>query len=182
MSQPDPRPVDPTADHIRRVNSTCDRFEDACQAGEPPSVADFLRREGIDPDAAPSDLLTELARLAAAYRPVRPAGGATASYPPGSPPPDGPPGSADRVPGYEILSKLGGGGMGVVYRAHEPTIGRRVAIKVLREEFRANPTAVRRFLNEARITGRLQHPGIPPVFEVGCLADGWSRAGRGNRS
>ena len=62
--------------------------------------------------------------------------------------------------------------MGVVYRAHEPSFGRDVAVKVLRDRFRGNEAATRRFVAEARLTGRLQHPGVPPVFEVGTLADG----------
>src|SRR5262249_5988631 len=62
--------------------------------------------------------------------------------------------------------------MGVVYRAYEPSLGREVAVKLLNERYRGDPTATRRFVAEARVTGRLQHPGIPPVFEVGTLADG----------
>jgi serine/threonine protein kinase len=62
--------------------------------------------------------------------------------------------------------------MGVVYRAHDPDIGRDVAVKVLDERLAANPAAVGRFLEEARITGQLQHPGIPAVHEIGRLPDG----------
>ncbi len=73
---------------------------------------------------------------------------------------------------FQVIEELARGGMGVVYRASEPAIGREVAVKLLREKLRGEPAAVRRFLDEARITGQLQHPAIPPVFEVGELAGG----------
>jgi serine/threonine protein kinase/tetratricopeptide (TPR) repeat protein len=76
------------------------------------------------------------------------------------------------VPGYEILGEIARGGMGVVFRATDPSLSREVAVKLMRETYRASPSAVRRFTEEATITGQLQHPGIPPVFEVGKLADG----------
>jgi Flp pilus assembly protein TadD len=75
-------------------------------------------------------------------------------------------------PRYRVLDLLGRGGMGEVYRAHEPSIGRDLAVKVLHARYRTDPNAARRFEAEARVTGRLQHPGVPPVFQVGTLADG----------
>src|SRR5438094_10447205 len=62
--------------------------------------------------------------------------------------------------------------MGVVLRALDATFGRTLAIKVLRTDCVQPAAAERRFLEEARITGQLQHPGIPPAHEVGRLADG----------
>jgi serine/threonine protein kinase/tetratricopeptide (TPR) repeat protein len=76
------------------------------------------------------------------------------------------------IPGYEILGELARGGMGVVYKAHDAGIPRDVAVKLMHESCRSRPLSVRRFLDEANITGQLQHPGIPPVFQVGTLADG----------
>ena len=76
------------------------------------------------------------------------------------------------VPGYELAEEVGRGAMGVVYRARDTALGRDVAVKVLQDRFPAAGSAARRFLEEARITGQLQHPGIPPVHEVGTLADG----------
>jgi len=73
---------------------------------------------------------------------------------------------------YQIIGKIAQGGMGIVYRAHDASIGRDVAVKVLHERLAGNSAAVRRFLEEARITGQLQHPGIPAVHEIGQLADG----------
>ena len=62
--------------------------------------------------------------------------------------------------------------MGVVYRARDTRLDRDVAVKVLQDRFAADGPAARRFLDEARITGQLQHPGIPPVHELGTLPDG----------
>jgi formylglycine-generating enzyme required for sulfatase activity/serine/threonine protein kinase len=73
---------------------------------------------------------------------------------------------------YELLEEVARGGMGVVYRAGDPGIGRSLAVKVLREEYRERPEWVLRFVAEAQITGQLQHPGVPPVHERGCLPDG----------
>src|SRR4029077_3832314 len=75
-------------------------------------------------------------------------------------------------PGYELLDEIGHGGMGVVYRARDTALGRDVAVKLLSERYSADSPAADRFLSEARITGQLQHPGIPAVHQVGSLADG----------
>ena len=77
-----------------------------------------------------------------------------------------------QVPGYEVKAVLGHGGMGVVYRATDRTLGREVAVKVLLARFAFDSGPARRFADEARITAQLQHPGIPPVHEVGSLPDG----------
>src|SRR5262249_38866325 len=76
------------------------------------------------------------------------------------------------VPGYEVLGRLGQGGMGEVLRVHDPDHDRPLALKVMRAELAQQPGAESRFVEEARITGRLQHPGIPPVHELGRLDDG----------
>jgi tetratricopeptide (TPR) repeat protein/tRNA A-37 threonylcarbamoyl transferase component Bud32 len=74
--------------------------------------------------------------------------------------------------GYELRHEIGRGGMGVVYRARDTTLDRDVAVKLLRERYPADSLPGQRFLSEARITGRLQHPGIPAVHQVGTLAGG----------
>ena len=66
------------------------------------------------------------------------------------------------IPGYEILGQLGKGGMGEVMRGHDLHLDRDLAVKVLLHKYRDEPQLVRRFLAEARIHGRLQHPGIVP--------------------
>ena len=63
-----------------------------------------------------------------------------------------------RVGPYEILSPLGVGGMGEVYRAHDSHLGRDVALKTLPEAFSADPDRVARFEREARILATLNHP------------------------
>jgi serine/threonine-protein kinase len=72
---------------------------------------------------------------------------------------------------YEILRELGRGGMGVVVLGHDRHMDRELALKVLPAEHRGRPQQMQRFLNEARITGRLQHPGIVPVYDQGELPD-----------
>ncbi len=76
------------------------------------------------------------------------------------------------VAGYCITRRLGGGGMGAVYAAEEPNIGKRVAIKVLRRELAADDDAVARFEREARVANEVRHPGIVDVFAFGNLDDG----------
>jgi serine/threonine protein kinase/Flp pilus assembly protein TadD len=74
--------------------------------------------------------------------------------------------------GYQVICELDHGGMGTVYRARDISLNRDVAIKVLRDQFVANDHAKRRFVQEAQITGQLQHPAIPPIHEIGSLSDG----------
>jgi eukaryotic-like serine/threonine-protein kinase len=68
---------------------------------------------------------------------------------------------------YEILSRLGAGGMGVVYRALDTRLGRDVAIKVLQAQYANDADRLRRFEQEARATSTLNHPNILQVFDVG---------------
>ncbi len=76
--------------------------------------------------------------------------------------------------GFDLLDEVGRGGMGVVFRARDLTLDREVAVKLLRDEFAPGSAAAGRFVDEARITGQLQHPGIPPVYQVGTSPDGRS--------
>jgi eukaryotic-like serine/threonine-protein kinase len=72
----------------------------------------------------------------------------------------------DRVGPYDIVGLLGAGGMGEVYRAHDPRLGRDVALKILRRP-PTDPEHVARFSREARAAGSLNHPNIVAVFDVG---------------
>jgi serine/threonine protein kinase len=72
-----------------------------------------------------------------------------------------------RLGPYEVLGLLGAGGMGEVYRARDPRLGREVAVKVLPEEVARDPERLARFEREARAVAALSHPNILTIFDVG---------------
>src|SRR5438128_730647 len=73
-----------------------------------------------------------------------------------------------RLGPYEILAPIGAGGMGEVYRARDPRLGREVAIKVLPASFSTDADRLRRFEQEARAAGILNHPNITAVLDIGA--------------
>ncbi len=75
--------------------------------------------------------------------------------------------TVSKVGKYDVVEVLGRGGMGVVYKAMDPGIGRLVAIKMMTGGFAENPDLLRRFYREAQSTGTLQHPNIVIVYELG---------------
>ena len=182
-----------------RVDEVCNDFEKGCQIGAPPDIEPFLARV---PEVARQRLARELVALDVYYRGGGEASTPIADYQrrfphlerawlealagestrsPGDTALTTPPSLTLSVgerptpatpPGFALLDEVGRGGMGVVYRANDLALGREVAIKLLQDRFPADGPAAQRFLGEARITGQLQHPGIPAVHHIGRLADG----------
>lgn len=76
-----------------------------------------------------------------------------------------------KVGRYRLLHELGSGGMGVVVLAYDELLQREVAIKLVRRKFLNQPATYRRFVNEALLTSRLQHPCIVPIYDLGQADD-----------
>jgi tetratricopeptide (TPR) repeat protein/tRNA A-37 threonylcarbamoyl transferase component Bud32 len=121
---------------------------------------DKLRGEGRD--SAPEELTQDPELLPGLRRVIQDIRSAEAALGGGPPSPAAP---AQGVLGrYEALVSHDEGGMGVVYRARDVELGREVAYKVIRTRLGTDRRALEKFLNEAQVTARLQHPGIVPVY------------------
>jgi serine/threonine protein kinase len=81
-------------------------------------------------------------------------------------------GPGTRVGEYQILDRIGEGGMGTVYSAVHPIIGKKVAVKVLAGRLARNKNAISRFVLEARAVNDIRHPGLVDIFSFGQLTDG----------
>ncbi len=91
--------------------------------------------------------------------------------------------SGQTIKGYELGDQIGAGGFGAVYRAHQPSVGREVAIKVILPQHANHPDFIRRFETEAQLVARLEHPHIVPLYDYWREPDGaylvirWLRGG-----
>ena len=75
--------------------------------------------------------------------------------------------AGQKIGPYEVAGQIGAGGMGEVYKARDPRLGRDVAIKVLPATFSADPDRLQRFAQEARAAAALNHPNILAIFDIG---------------
>jgi tetratricopeptide (TPR) repeat protein/tRNA A-37 threonylcarbamoyl transferase component Bud32 len=166
-------------DAAARVDAVCDRFEKAWRAARsgavPPCLADFL--EGCaEPER--TVLAAELRAIDRAYRRhdaavaptngARKPGAAGEDHVPTRPRPAGPPPARwPTITGLELLEVLGSGGMGIVFKARQPTLDREVAVKFLRDAHLADTDQRERFKQEARAVARLQHPALVQLYEFG---------------
>ena len=164
------------AEHL---DSLCDRFEAACEGGLRPGIGDYL--EGVEGPAR-ATLARELILLDLHYRHRRAEVLQVTDYDAVNPDresnwltravadlTDRP--ALPVLPGYEILGELGRGGMGVVYKAVDESLGRHVALKVLSHSRQVGPIQLIRFQREARAAALLHHTNIVPVFAVGLHED-----------
>jgi WD40 repeat protein len=86
--------------------------------------------------------------------------------------PGAPPSSLAEVPDYELLDIIGEGGMGVVYAAHQSSIARTVAVKMLKPSAKVREDQRDKFISEAVVTGELDHPNIVPIYDLGSNEQG----------
>ena len=140
-----------------------------------PSLVPSVRKPSVAPGVAAArvDAPTETSLRTRAREETAPPSSETPVSVEGSPRPASvqPAAMKDLLPqtiaGHEITGILGSGGMGKVFLAKEPVLGREVALKVLKPKDARELLLMHRLLDEAVVTGRLGHPGIVPIYQVG---------------
>jgi serine/threonine protein kinase/WD40 repeat protein/tetratricopeptide (TPR) repeat protein len=170
MSRPDEERTAETVWSELRNDRLCDRFEFLLKAGQPILVADFLRSEGIDPAAASPELLHELHRLDAAYRPgeqTRPDADHRVQA-----------GEGEVATGlvldgrYRLERRIGVGGMGEVWEAEQTEpVRRRVAVKLIKWGMDSR-AVLARFAAERQALAVMEHTSIARVFDAGSTPSG----------
>jgi len=131
------------------------RWEDECSSDAPPHVEEFCQSHEC------SDLLDDFRELVASLEPMALVGGTEIGIGPHGD--DGAPPVTTR---FQVKRELGRGGLGVVYLAQDLELGRDVALKAMRSAAAADPGARERFSREAKLTGRLDHPGVVAVHDL----------------
>jgi serine/threonine-protein kinase len=178
---------EPSLSASRRIDAACTQFEAAWRTGERPSI------EAMIEAAEPSERSMLLRELVVVELELRAAEGCPARFEdyvsrfPGNEEAvraafcefadtisilrgndfTEKPGASPAVERYQLGEPLGCGGMGVVVRAHDRQLDRELAVKLLADPLQTRREARERFLREARVCARLQHPGIIPVHELG---------------
>jgi serine/threonine protein kinase len=91
--------------------------------------------------------------------------------------------AGSHIKGYQLLERIGAGGFGAVYKAHQSTVGREVAMKIILPHYASHPDFIRRFETEAQVIARLEHLHIVPLYDYWRDPDGaylimrWLRGG-----
>lgn len=156
-------PVDDEELRQDPVDLLAEEFAARCRRGEQPSIEEYATRHPDLADAIrllfPAVSLLERGKLARA-------GSGSGLHGPST---NGAP--IQQLGDHRIIRELGRGGMGVVYEAEQESLGRRVAVKVLRGHSTADAASRKRFLREARAVARLKHPNIVSVYSVGEVDD-----------
>src|SRR5262245_8106598 len=135
------------------ISRVADEYQERLERGEHPAVEDYTQRY---PQIASTlqQILPALAALFGSGARTRASAGPGASLP-ASP------------PGYALPQALGGGGLGFVYKARQLTLGRVVALKMIRSGALADDQQRSRFRGEAEAVARLRHPNVVQIHEVG---------------
>jgi eukaryotic-like serine/threonine-protein kinase len=157
-----------------RVEDYLQRFPELADDAEPLMeliVAEYRHRENLGQQPSPAEYFKRFPHFGEQLFQTRPPGSQTNVNV--AAPSFTAVGSLPAVVGrYRVDRFLARGGMGEVFRVHDSDFDRPLALKVLQERLRGQADVEERFLHEGRLTGQLQHPGIPPVQELGRLPDG----------